>query len=68
MKKIPAVLISKERRHELAKEAVEKAIDAIKQYGKLAGISTRTLYEYNSVVSFMEKELKREPRRQETMG
>jgi DNA-binding protein H-NS len=68
MKKIPAVLISRERRHEQAKEAVEKAIEAIKQYGELAGISTRTLYEYNSLVSFMKKELKREPRNQKAVG
>jgi len=65
MKNIPALLISQEAKRRQAKLDVEKAILTIKQLGPLAGISGRSMFEYNVLSGFMQTEV-REAQRNET--
>lgn len=67
VKNIPAILLSEEYKRKQARKEVLKAIEAIKHYGPLIGISGRTMYEYNTLAVFMEKEVKRESKCKEDM-
>lgn len=68
MKNIPAILLSEELKRKYAKKEVLKAIETISHYGPLAGISGRSTFEFNNLANFMEKEIKRESKREINVG
>lgn len=65
---IPALLLSEELKRKYAKQEVEKAIEIIRKYGPLAGVSGRSMFEYIQLSSFMIREINRESKCKEDVG